>query len=104
MSTDLGAERTIAATKGSEKIAVEIKTFLGESQVVDLEKALGQYVIYEQILKHQEPDRILFLAVPRYAYEKIFATEVGQLSVHTFKLRLIVYSLDEGEDLLWYNP
>lgn len=104
LSTDLGAERTIAATKGSEKIAVEIKTFLGESQVVDLEKALGQYVIYEQILKHQEPDRILFLAVPRYAYEKIFATEVGQLSVHTFKLRLIVYSLDEGEDLLWYNP
>lgn len=104
VSTDLGAERTIAASKGSEKIAVEIKSFLGESQIVDLEKALGQYMIYEELLKRQEPDRLLFLAVPRYAYEKVFATEVGQLSVRAFKLRLIIYSLDEGEDLLWHTP
>lgn len=104
LSTDLGAERTIAANKGNEKIAVEIKSFLGESQIVDLEKALGQYVIYEELLKRQEPERLLFLAVPRYAYEKVFATEVGQLSIHTFKLRLIVYSLDEGEELLWRTP
>jgi hypothetical protein len=27
---DLGAERVIAATKGTEKIAVEIKTFIGQ--------------------------------------------------------------------------
>lgn len=100
----MGAERTIAANKGNEKIAVEIKSFLGESQIVDLEKALGQYMIYDELLKRQEPDRLLFLAVPRYAYEKVFATEVGQLSVRAFKLRLIVYSLDEGEDLLWHTP
>lgn len=104
LSTDLGAERTIAANRGNEKIAVEIKSFLGESQVVDLEKALGQYLIYEELLKRQEPERVLYLAVPRYAYEKIFATQVGQLTIHTFKLRLIVYSLDEGEELLWRAP
>jgi hypothetical protein len=39
---DIGAERLIAAEKGKEKIAVEVKSFVGESAVDDLEKALGQ--------------------------------------------------------------
>jgi hypothetical protein len=34
---DLGAERLVAAEKGQEKIAVEIKSFLGTSDVRDLE-------------------------------------------------------------------
>jgi len=41
---DLGAEKLIAAEKGSRKIAVEIKSFSGRSEVADLEKALGQYI------------------------------------------------------------
>ncbi len=41
LATDLGAERLIAAERETEKIAVEIKSFLNQSQVVDLEKAIG---------------------------------------------------------------
>jgi hypothetical protein len=37
---DLGAEKLIAAEKDNKKIAVEIKSFVGASQVNDLEKAL----------------------------------------------------------------
>ena len=74
LSTDLGAERTIAAEKESEKIAVEIKSFLSVSQIVDLEKAVGQYVIYRGLLSEQEPERTLYLAVPRYAFEGILST------------------------------
>ncbi len=33
LEVDLGAERLIAAEKGKEKIAVEIKSFLGNSTV-----------------------------------------------------------------------
>jgi len=40
---DLGAERMLAAEKGQEKIAVEIKSFQGASDVRDLEMAIGQY-------------------------------------------------------------
>jgi hypothetical protein len=43
----LGAERTLAAERGNEKIAVEIKSFLSESQVTELERAVGQYGIYQ---------------------------------------------------------
>jgi len=41
---DLGAERLMAAEKSGQRIAVEIKSFVGDSEVDDLEKAVGQYV------------------------------------------------------------
>ena len=64
---DLGAERILAAEKGAEKIAVEIKSFTGPSEMADLEQALGQFTLYGAILDEQEPDRKLFLAVPEHA-------------------------------------
>lgn len=47
---DLGAERVIAAERGQDKIAVEIKTFRGASDIYDLEMAIGQYVLYRSSL------------------------------------------------------
>src|SRR5437588_12830624 len=61
---DLGAERVIAAEKIGRRIAVEIKSFVGPSVVDDMEKALGQYLIYRSIMRHRQPSRELFLAVP----------------------------------------
>ncbi|MBC8078109.1 MAG: hypothetical protein H7Y32_18675, partial [Chloroflexales bacterium] len=52
---DLGAERVLAAERGSEKIAVEIKVFHGASDIRDLEIALGQYVFYRSLLSRFEP-------------------------------------------------
>ena len=45
MYVDLGAEQILAAEKGSRKIAVEVKSFLGLSEVADLEQAIGQYTV-----------------------------------------------------------
>lgn len=47
---DLGAEKLIAAEKDNQKIVVEIKSFIGNSQVNDLENALGQYILYQEVL------------------------------------------------------
>lgn len=41
---DLGAERLLAAERGAVEIAVEVKSFLGPSDVRDLEDALGQFM------------------------------------------------------------
>ena len=62
---DLGAERLLAAERGSEKIAVEIKSLVGPSPIASLEQALGQFVLYNDALELLEPERLLFLAVPR---------------------------------------
>lgn len=63
MYVDMGAERLIAAEKGTQKIAVEIKTFSSLSEMEDLEKAVGQYVVYHDVMSKVEPERELYLAV-----------------------------------------
>ena len=103
LSIDLGGQRTIAAERGYEKIAVEIKSFVADSQVVELEKAVGQYGIYQELLQIQEPDRKLYLAVPIDAFENIFSRQVGQIAIKKFSLKLIVFSFTE-EELLWKLP
>ena len=100
LSTDLGAERTIGAEKEGKKIAVEVKSFLNVSQVTDLERAIGQYELYKRLLRKQDTDRELWLAVPTYAFEGIFNMPVGQMAVEELGLKLIVYSVSEDE-LVW---
>ena len=80
---DLGAEQVIGAEKGLRKIAVEIKTFRGSSDMRDLEQAIGQYVLYRIFLRRVEPDRELYLAVPQDVVEKVFSEDYGQGFVKT---------------------
>lgn len=104
LSTDLGAERPFAAERGMERIVVEVKSFLEGSQVVELEKALGQYNIYTGLLKRYDPERTLYLAVPIHAYQNIFQRQVGQMIIEEYHVRLIIYSLSVEEELIWKTP
>lgn len=72
LSADLGAERLISAEKGTQKIVVEVKSFLGPSNVKDLEQALGQYVLYRQVLNEMGVERSLYLAVSRPTFNSVF--------------------------------
>ncbi|MCI0698878.1 XisH family protein [candidate division KSB1 bacterium] len=76
---DLGAERVLAAEKAGQKIAVEVKSFVGESEIDDLEKAIGQYVMYRAILAEKEPNRLLYLAVPQDIIQDIFEEPLGKI-------------------------
>ncbi len=62
---DFGAEQLLAAEKADRQIAVEIKSFVSDSEINDLEKALGQYTLYHDLLAELEPNRVLYLAVPQ---------------------------------------
>ncbi len=101
LAVDLGAERTIAAQRANEKIAIEIKCFRSASQVADLQESIGQYSMYQIFLQRQEPDRRLYLAVPTYAIDDIFSREVGQVILESLKINLVVYSLVKEEPLQW---
>ena len=78
MYVDLGAERLLAAEKSDRRIAVEIKSFVGRSEMDDLEKALGQYVLYRAVLAEREPGRLLYLAIPADMLD-IFEQPLGKL-------------------------
>jgi XisH protein len=75
---DLGAEKLLAAERGNQKIAVEIKSFLNESALFDYHAALGQFLNYRLVLSTLEPDRTLYLAVPLSAYEEFFQRPLAQ--------------------------
>lgn len=98
---DLGAQKLLAAAKAGRKIAVEIKSFIGKSDVLDLEQALGQFMLYFDVLKEIEPDRELYLAVNDVAYKTIFEEPLGQLMLRNRRLRLIVFNAHAGEILQW---
>ena len=88
---DLGAEQLIAAENAERKIAVEIKSFVGRSDIDDLEKALGQYVLYNDILSEREPERVLYLAIRNAVYTDLFEEPIGKLLLNKGRVKLIVF-------------
>jgi hypothetical protein len=88
---DLGAERLIAANRGEERIAVEIKTFAGDSPITDYHAALGQFLNYRLALELNNIDRSLYLAVPTLIYEAFFQKEFLKISVDRYQIKIIVY-------------
>jgi hypothetical protein len=96
---DLGAEReVIAAERGTEKIAVEIKSFIGGSDLDQFEDALGQFLIYLNALSDKEPDRHLFLATPVGFYKRFFDDPFFQRLARKYEVSLLVY--DEYKNMI----
>jgi hypothetical protein len=100
---DLGAERLLGAEKGTRKIAVEIKVFGSPSPIADLENAIGQYSLYEDILIEVEPDRELFLAVPETTFQTIFSERIGQIALKKHLHRIIKFSVELVEVTEWIS-
>ena len=60
---DLGAEQVLAAERGGRKIAVEIKSFLGESLLNQFHEVLGQYLNYRSAMADVGMKREMYLAI-----------------------------------------
>lgn len=103
LSADLGAERLISAEKNLQKIVVEVKSFVGQSDVKDLEQALGQYILYRQILNETKIDRDLYLAVSRLTFNSVFTIQLGQMLLTNQIIKLIVFD-DESEAIVQWIP
>lgn len=89
---DLGAERLLAAERGTEKIAVEIKSFTRPSDMKDLEEAVGQFVLYDRLLKRYYPDHTLYLAVSEDIQKSVFEEEAGQTLLEDRIIRLVTFN------------
>ena len=95
---DLGAERLLAAERGTEKIAVEVKSFTRPSNMKDLEEAVGQFVLYAQLLVRYYPEYKLFLAVTENVCKTVFEEEAGQTLIEDGIIRL--FSFDPTEEVI----
>lgn len=98
---DFGAERVIAAERGRERIAVEVKTFGGRSEVADLEQALGQFLLYRSVLARREADRALILAVSVDIFDTLMDTDLGRAAREDYALAMLVFDPDLEEVTRW---
>jgi hypothetical protein len=69
---DLGAKKIIAAERDGEKIAVEVKSFLGAATINEFHLAIGQYINYRYALTDFGYEQTLYLAVPLSIYDDFF--------------------------------
>ncbi|HAG80283.1 MAG TPA: fatty-acid oxidation protein subunit alpha [Cyanobacteria bacterium UBA12227] len=101
LQIDLAAESAIAAQRDSEKIAVEIKSFVGDSDISAFHTALGQYLNYCQALEEQEPDRLVYLAIPVETYQDFFQLPFIQRALRRYQVKLMIYEPKSEEIKQW---
>jgi len=103
MYIDLGAEQLIAAEKEGEKIAVEIKSFVAVSAIYEFHLAIGQYRNYQLALLQEDPERVLYLAVPEDAYDRFFTLQFIQDALRYNAVRYFVYDVQAEVIVRWQS-
>jgi len=100
---DLAAEKPIAAQRQGQKIVVEIKSFIGRSLMYDFHAALGQYMVYRNLIQLTDPEYKLYLAIDDLVYKNFFQRKSIQLITKENKLLFMVVEMEKEEILQWIN-
>lgn len=98
---DFGAEKIIAAQRGADKIAVEVKSFLKTSFAYEFHQVLGQYLNYVSGLRRLEPERTLFVAVPTDVYEEEFQRPGIINSIQDYNVKIVIFDKKSQEIISW---
>ncbi|NEP26362.1 XisH family protein [Moorena sp. SIO3I6] len=100
---DLAAEKILVAEKQGQKIAVEVKSFVASSEIEDLKNALGQYILYDKVLKRQLSERLLYLAIIEVIFNRLFTEEIGQILLEDNTLKIMVFEPEKEVIIKWIN-
>jgi hypothetical protein len=103
VGAEMQSEAVVAAERDNERIAVEIKTFGGRSKTTDFERAVGQFVLYNLVLRRRDPQRSLFLAVPFHVWDGLSIRALVRAAVAEVPLSLIVVDCVNEEIVEWIN-
>lgn len=98
---DLGAEELVAAEKGQRQIAVEIKSFVGASEVEDLKNALGAHILYHDVLAVVQPQRQLYVAIREEVYYALFEEPIGRILLENQRIQLILFNPEQEVIVRW---
>jgi hypothetical protein len=80
-----------------------VKSFVSESNLTELQRALGQYLIYKSWLAEIEPERLIYLALDTEPFEDLFVDVSGRILLKDYKLGLIVIDSEKEEIIEWIN-
>lgn len=97
----LGAEKILAAEQAGQKIAVEIKSFAQLSLTNEFHKALGQFLGYRWVLKQQQPERLLYLAILNEIYLGFLNFPYAKALSEEYQVKYLVYSVTQETIVKW---
>ncbi len=98
---DFAAEKIITAEREGNKIAVEVKSFLGPSLLNDFYDAIGKYELYWDALNQNDPSRILFIALPIGAYDELVLEPFIQNTLRRLGIKLLIFNPELEKIELW---
>jgi hypothetical protein len=98
---DLAGEKFLAAEKDGFKIAVEIKSFIGASDLASFYIALGQFLSYRSALRKKQANRILYLAINQDVYNDFFCNRFIQELIAEHQLKLLIFDAIQQGIILW---
>ena len=91
LEVDLAAEQVLAAQKGTEHIAVEIKSFLSKSKLSDFYEAKGQYDVYRVGLEGEQTPRKIYLAIDADIFYSFFQKPLIRAVVERNDMSLLIF-------------
>lgn len=78
---------------------MEIKSFIGASDLEDLYRAIGQFILYRKALRRADPERTLFLAIDVKVFKQMFDDPEGESLRTEEGINLLVF--DQGTERSW---
>jgi hypothetical protein len=93
----------LAAEKDTRRIAVEVQSFLGASAVRALQEAIGQHVVYREVMGEKEPERVLYMAVSKETHETLLSDKLGLFILTRLRVRLLVFDPEQERIVKWID-
>jgi hypothetical protein len=101
---DLAIEKISAKEQTQRKIIVEIKSFISPSLIKDFEMALGQYILYRNLIQlAQDEYQEIYLAITDEIYDTFFQRKSIKAVVKLNQLALLVINTEKEEVVQWIN-
>jgi hypothetical protein len=87
-------------TLGSEMIVIEVKGFRPRLNMSELEKTIGQYLIYKSWLARLQPTWVVYLAISTQN-ARYFDTEPLQAIVNNYGIGLVIIDMHQERIVAW---
>jgi Holliday junction resolvase-like predicted endonuclease len=91
----------LLVTQVQTEAAIEIKSFANASNIVEFEKAVGQYITYRAFLRANQMAIPLYLAVPQIVYRQFFQEPTIQEIVAESHIHIVTYDVVQEEITQW---
>lgn len=108
MFVDLAAEKSFdekplddSLSPTVTRVAIEVKVFGGTGFVNEFEKAVGQFILYRDMIERTLVRRELYLAVPQQIYEDSFLKPAIQEFTAGQGINLLVFAPETEEVVTW---